>query len=361
MCEYESITHKCLDIEGAADDTIQGNVNPECIAATETDPCEYFMLQDTHCTPQCNIPQCNFDNGQCEDTESLTKYTCDASLDDGKTVGGACFCNMLGDGTCDPECNTDSCALDAGDCCDPIFSTTELIMEFDIWEKSDATNRSSFNRLTANSSATVKRYMGGVNRILGGILVLQGKRHLRGTCQEYPGLDETCVQSERQFSATSYGINPVFVLTSSLANEDLFPKIGTIFSSENGDLNEQGLPYGFKYEGEGDLAGFPIYFDTNIDNARANALLQYMREGVYIDHDTDDVKVKTLTYNADEKVFLYSEITFFFTTGGRTLLSHHIQVRMYFRGVSPCFSHLNVNPLLSSRSVPTSTLTIAWM
>lgn len=88
----------------------------------------------------------------------------------------------------------------------------------------------------------------------------------------------------------------------------------------------KGLPYGFKYAGKGDLGGFPVYFDTNIDNSRAKTLVTYMREGYFMDHDTKEVKFKTVTYNPDAKVFVSSEIKFVWNTGGRILMEQLIQV-----------------------------------
>ncbi len=45
---------------------------------------------------------------------------------------------------------------------------------------------------------------------------------------------------EKPISTDSYGVNPVFITSSKLANAKLFPDVGALFSKERGDLNAQG-------------------------------------------------------------------------------------------------------------------------
>jgi hypothetical protein len=85
--------------------------------------------------------------------------------------------------------------------------------------------------------------MAGVNRLIGGALVLQGKRHFRPPCKDHDFLKEYCLESEKvekPTSAKSYGINPVFSPSSVLANKKLLPDILKLFSKAQGDLNDNG-------------------------------------------------------------------------------------------------------------------------
>ncbi len=79
----------------------QANAN-----ANSSAPCEYFMLGDKTCQEECNIPECGYDSGDCENTKKFTSYTCDAPIGGPgpgpSPGGGSCYCNMLGDGTCNP-------------------------------------------------------------------------------------------------------------------------------------------------------------------------------------------------------------------------------------------------------------------
>ena len=76
------------------------------------------------------------------------------------------------------------------------------------------------------------------------------------------------------------------------------------------------------YEG---LSGYPIYMDSNLKNARANAILHYLQEGSFLDHDTEHFKVKILTYNPSARVFVSSEVSFHLNEGGRILMSNRVQ------------------------------------
>lgn len=73
---------------------------PEC-------KCERRLLVNGSCTPECNLPECLFDGGECLDM-------CNAK----------CSKSWLGDGDCDRECDTAECGYDKGDC----DSTTNATM-----------------------------------------------------------------------------------------------------------------------------------------------------------------------------------------------------------------------------------------
>jgi hypothetical protein len=104
-CEYDSTTHSCNTLMGV-DTTITGDVSSDCLAASAND-CQYFMLQNDQCDEQCNVDLCGYDNGMCEDTASLTLYTCAAN----------CYCHLLGDGVCDEVIGGSGCdgSVGAGD------------------------------------------------------------------------------------------------------------------------------------------------------------------------------------------------------------------------------------------------------
>ena len=96
-CDYDSTTHSCHTLTGM-DTAITGDISPDCLARS-ADACEHFMMP---------------------------LHTCATN----------CYCNLMGDGVCDEACNNAACDLDGGDCCSHTF-TTDLTLDFDIWEYRD--------------------------------------------------------------------------------------------------------------------------------------------------------------------------------------------------------------------------------
>lgn len=76
---------------------------PEC-------KCERRLLVNGSCTPECNVPECLFDGGECLDM-------CNAK----------CSKSWLGDGDCDRECDTPECAYDKGDCASTTNATLQAM------------------------------------------------------------------------------------------------------------------------------------------------------------------------------------------------------------------------------------------
>jgi hypothetical protein len=73
------------------------------------------------------------------------------------------------------------------------------------------------------------------------------------------------------------------------------------------------------------LEGTQCTFDTNINNQRAKDLVQYIKDGYFMDEYTNEVKIKAVTYNLNAKVFISSEVTFVWDAGGRILMEQLIQ------------------------------------
>lgn len=61
--------------------------------------CERRLLVNGACTPECDVPECLFDGGECLDM-------CNAK----------CSRSWLGDGDCDRDCDARECGFDKGDC-----------------------------------------------------------------------------------------------------------------------------------------------------------------------------------------------------------------------------------------------------
>lgn len=80
-------------------------------------------------------------------------------------------------------------------------------------------------------------------------------------------------------------------------------------------FNEKLVPYGFhpiSLPG-GYTKGFPVFFDINLSQDRAQQFYLYVEEGHYIaESETQDLKAHLVTYNAELLTFANIKITFDF-------------------------------------------------
>ena len=78
--------------------------------------CPSSWLSDGMCDSACNNPECNYDNGDCDDSSSAN---CPSS----------CPSSWLSDGMCDSQCNSPECNYDDGDCGRGGFPSDEAICD----------------------------------------------------------------------------------------------------------------------------------------------------------------------------------------------------------------------------------------
>ncbi|KAH3791857.1 hypothetical protein DPMN_145348, partial [Dreissena polymorpha] len=97
---------------------IQATTNPPTIPVLCSQlGCE-SKANNGKCDPECNIPQCNYDNFECA-TGNRPWGNC-------KTDGVLCW-NVFNDSKCDPQCDNEACLFDGFDCirsigeCNPIY------------------------------------------------------------------------------------------------------------------------------------------------------------------------------------------------------------------------------------------------
>ncbi|CAI5932184.1 unnamed protein product [Closterium sp. NIES-65] len=108
---------------------------------------------------------------------------------------------------------------------------------------------------------------------------------------------DLCVRGE---SSEAFGVNPVFLPSSSLYNANAAANM-TAYTNETFanpfELNAKGLPYGFQQ-----LPGssrFPLVFDVNLDNGAATRRLQYLVDGFFVDNYTRSIDVVLITRNGE--------------------------------------------------------------
>lgn len=88
----------------------------------------------------------------------------------------------------------------------------------------------------------------------------------------------TCLTDQAEIE--SFGVDPAFVVTSSLYDAGAVRAgVGNTTST-----NEQGTPFGFEYvkaDFDDKNSGFPVLFDINLSRAQAQRLLQYLKVRVW--------------------------------------------------------------------------------
>lgn len=199
------------------------------------------------------------------------------------------------------------------------------------------------------------RYVTPFNRLVGPIMITQ-RRRTTGNCSKVvntflkkwaeTGLDagDGCLQGANDFDGEFYGLDPAFVPGTAVYDGNLIPeeyyerherlnKTVQEFNSKDKavDVTYASVPIGFypyKYdlfnhtfrnEGtyrkeEGDY--FKLYFDTQLTQTQAMSMLDYMKDGGFLDDATSDITAQTIAYNAELNRFTLARFIFVWTEGG---------------------------------------------
>jgi hypothetical protein len=99
-------------------------------------------------------------------------------------------------------------------------------------------------------------------------------------------------------STEPFGVDPVFLPTSSLFDANAVANIGSFYGPAEIASNE--IPMGFYAEDTGkDDGGFPLVFDINLDQAGAQARLQMLADGLFLNNATESLFLQLVTYNGE--------------------------------------------------------------
>lgn len=122
-----------------------------------------------------------------------------------------------------------------------------------------------------------------------------------------------------------FGSDPVFRPSSNMYRANLFA--GTYYNLSGTDLREGRHtlhPFEGLNVGGFDDGGYPFYFDAGVTGARALQLLSMLYQGLYLDEQTQALKVRLLVWNADDLVLSNVRVEFRRTRGSGTftVLTH---------------------------------------
>jgi len=209
------------------------------------------------------------------------------------------------------------------------------------------------------------RWVTPFNRLVGPIMITQTRRST-GNCSKVVntfikswasnGLDgnDGCLQAEGDLDGEPYGLDTAFVPGTALYDGNLIAEEHYINSERlNKTISEStsrgvtvvtvpSVPMGFfPYKWDqvnhrlkdvagrnisgsnvtyayraGDADAFKLYFDTQITQSQAKSLLDYMKEGGFIDQKTSTIDTQFITFNADLNRFTLVRFSFEWTAGG---------------------------------------------
>ncbi|CAI5483594.1 unnamed protein product [Closterium sp. Yama58-4] len=262
--------------------------------------CALAMLANGRCDPACNVAACDFDGGDC------ACATAHAARAGRSTTGSAgadvqwCECSVLQTRGADGACCE---AAGVGEAIKVPFRLRRFGPNVHPLDATPATN--------ASLPRTVSQY----NSVLVGLVIVQYRWNSDRCANSRFHFQEACVGGE---SARAFGVNPVFLPSSSLYNPNVAVTNTTAFTNQPFanpfELNAKGLPFAFQQlPGSG---RFPIVFDVNLDNAGATRRLQYLVDGFFIDNYTRTIHVGLITRNANEHLFTATKATLTVQSGG---------------------------------------------
>jgi len=196
---------------------------------------------------------------------------------------------------------------------------------------------------STNDSAR-ERLVGINNKVVAGMLMYV-RRNVLAECNNtrFSNIENYCIAG--MDPGHSYGVDPVFKLGEDLYNADLdyeetitkyynCSELRTATYTDKNTVpyctqyyNDKLVPWGyFSYNMKGHTSGFPVFFDINLSQDRAQDYYLYVEEGHYIEEsETKDITVHLVTYNAELKIFANIQIWFRFLVAGKITISYNIQ------------------------------------
>uniref|UniRef100_A0A6T8N7Q9 C2 domain-containing protein n=1 Tax=Hemiselmis andersenii TaxID=464988 RepID=A0A6T8N7Q9_HEMAN len=227
--------------------------------------------------------------------------------------------------------------------------------EFEVWQHHD-----QGSAVTVSGTLPAQLvYVTPFNRLVGPIMLSQRRRPL-GECSSIfnPSVKEfanlTGCQVDAAYDGIPFGLNPVFVSTSGVYDGKQDPERAYVGSERinkttevkttGGSMmvTEPSTPIGFfphQYDGvthelkPNDLIDasqvdiFKLYIDNRVSASHSQRMLQYLREGGFIDTNTHTLLVEIVTFNPNLNHFCFLRFDFNWVQGG------NIQWDWFFQSV----------------------------
>ena len=181
-----------------------------------------------------------------------------------------------------------------------------------------------------NSTVRKARFLSPYNQLVGAVVIIQQRTVAECSIQndsigsyvshKLPILGPVCQGS--QLSDEPYGVDPTFTRSSTLYK-------GYVDQSQfynSMECNDAGIPFGFfphsfdgnvhgpkdaQYVVRDEASSFMVYFTERLSSAHAQNFIQYLRDGGFLDYQTQSIKVNIPTLNLNLNIFAI--FTFIFT------------------------------------------------
>jgi len=238
------------------------------------------------------------------------------------------------------------CGWDDNDCCAQSYSGSIPvggISSFTLAEKVNIWNVSTQKPIAFSplvypdlTKQALTRNVGTTNRVVAGVLVRQTRLN-KGECGQGTLMDDkfaffegswrhrnildSCVLDKNN-TEDAYGVDPVFLRTSTLFSIDDFLMMGNYYNtSDPAEVNQAAnSPWGFRYNKFGnkefEKEGFFAFMDINFNQQRATNFAKYLEDGFFIDEQTESVEVNFIIYNGIYGHFTVCELYFTWDFGG---------------------------------------------
>ncbi|GLC65051.1 hypothetical protein PLESTF_000241400 [Pleodorina starrii] len=116
-----------------------------------------------------------------------------------------------------------------------------------------------------------------------------------------------------------YGIDPVFLSSSSLYDARLSDKVNQYYNTtpESNEVSATGAPYSyFPKRLQGYLDGFPVLMPNSLTDRRVRQLLTYLQDSNFLDRYTRRLTVEMLAFSTELKAFGHVVMTFTWAQDG---------------------------------------------
>eukprot|EP00798_Chlamydomonas_sp_ICE-L_P026832 gene26832-4428_t len=158
---------------------------------------------------------------------------------------------------------------------------------------------------------------------------------LRSTLSSNGASEEVLDQLFATDAERSYGIDPVFLRSSTLYDTSLLDQYDLYYNtSSSSEVGPNGVPLGFRWRNmKGYENGFPVLFENRMREEQAANVMQYLMDGNYLDYKTKGLTAEILSYNRGLHVLGYARGNF------KWMLDGSIKVVWEFLGL-PALDYL---------------------